>query len=142
VVLFVLIACFLAPSLNNPKWGGVFTFIQEFQGFVSPGVLAVFIFGFFSHRTPRYVGWLGILINVVAYGVLKLYFNDIAFLNRMAISFAIVCAVIGVVTLINPLKERVEMPQNAKLNMESSKGALWAGLVVCALTIILYAIFW
>ncbi|MBN1403337.1 MAG: sodium/solute symporter [Opitutales bacterium] len=142
VVVFVLIACFIAPSLNNPKWGGVFTFIQEFQGFVSPGVLAVFLFGFFSKRTPRYVGWLGILLNVAIYGGLKLFANDIAFLNRMAISFGVICAIIALLTLIRPSSKPVELPQNGALVMEHSKGAKWAGVAVCIATVALYIIFW
>jgi SSS family solute:Na+ symporter len=142
VAVFMLIACLLAPSLNNPQWGGVFQFIQEFQGFVSPGVLAVFIFGFFSPRTPRYGGWLGILANVVIYGGLKLFASDVAFLNRMAISFALVCAVLGLITLLNPMRKPVVLPQNAKLNMTSSRSVVWVGAAVCILTVALYIIFW
>ncbi len=142
VIVFVLIACLIAPSLNNPKWGGVFTFIQEFQGFVSPGVLAVFLFGFFSKRTPRYVGWLGILLNVAIYGGLKLFANDIAFLNRMAISFGVICAIIALLTLIRPSSKPVELPQNGALVMEHSQGAKWAGIAVCIATVALYIIFW
>jgi SSS family solute:Na+ symporter len=35
-VAFVLIAILIAPSLGHPRFGGIFTFIQEFQGFISP----------------------------------------------------------------------------------------------------------
>jgi solute:Na+ symporter, SSS family len=142
IAVFMVIACVIAPSLNDPKWGGVFQFIQEFQGFVSPGVLAVFIFGFFSARTPRFAGWLGILINVVVYGGLKQFADNIAFLNRMAISFAIVCAVLGLITLIKPMKEPAVLPQNANLNMKSSRSVLWVGAAICVMTVALYIIFW
>ena len=39
VVIFVLISCLIAPGLGDPKFGGIFSFIQEFQGFISPGIL-------------------------------------------------------------------------------------------------------
>jgi SSS family solute:Na+ symporter len=142
VAVFMVVACVIAPTLNDPKWGGVFQFIQEFQGFVSPGVLAVFIFGFFSARTPRYAGWLGILINVVTYGGLKLFAGDVAFLNRMAISFAVVCAILAVITLVNPLKTPVELPQKGNLNLTKSRSVKWVGAAVCVLTVALYIIFW
>ena len=45
-VLFVLIGCLLAPFLEHPRFEGVFNFIQEFQGYISPGILAAFLFGF------------------------------------------------------------------------------------------------
>lgn len=142
IVLFMFIACGIAPSLNNPKWGGVYTFIQEFQGFVSPGVLAVFIFGFFSKRTPRYCGWLGIALNVIIYGGLKVFADNIAFLNRMAISFGAICVILGLLAWLAPLKSPVELPARGNLNMKSSRSVKWVGIAICALTVILYALFW
>ncbi|MCG8402451.1 MAG: hypothetical protein MJA84_12805, partial [Firmicutes bacterium] len=65
VVLFVLIAMGIAPFLGHPAFGGIFTFIQEFQGFISPGILAIFLFGLLIHRAPRYVGTVGLLLNPV-----------------------------------------------------------------------------
>jgi len=142
ILVFMIVACLIAPSLNNPKWNGVFQFIQEFQGFVSPGVLAVFLFGFFSARTPRFAGWLGIVVNVAVYGGLKLFAGDVAFLNRMAISFGVVIAVLAILPLLFPLKEPALLPQKGNLNMEKSRSVKWVGAAVCILTVALYIIFW
>jgi len=71
VVIFVLLAALVAPKLDN--FESIFKYIQEFQGFISPGILAVFIFGFFSPRTPRWFGVVGIATNIVCYGSLKLW---------------------------------------------------------------------
>jgi SSS family solute:Na+ symporter len=106
VVLFVPVAILVAPHFENPKLGGIFKIIQEFQGFVSPGMLAIFLIGFFVPRVPRYVGTMGIILNVVAYGALKRGVGDaivsaglwfapcISFLDRMAI-----CFLLGVILL-------------------------------------------
>jgi solute:Na+ symporter, SSS family len=142
VVIFILIACWIAPQLGRPEFGGIFTFIQEFQGFLSPGILGVFFFGFLIPRCPRYAGWLGILLNVVLYGSLKLMFPEIAFLNRMAICLGAVVAVLALATLFNPLKEPVQMPVNTSIPLTSSKSAKIGGVVICAATILLYIIFW
>ena len=75
VVLFVILAGFVAPKLDN--FASIFQYIQEFQGFISPGILAVFMFGFFSPRTPRYFGWLGIALNVISYGAFKWFLGDL-----------------------------------------------------------------
>jgi len=64
-VPFALIAMIIAPSLDNPKFGGIFTFIQEFQGFISPGVLAIFLFGLLVNRTPRFAGTVGLILNPI-----------------------------------------------------------------------------
>jgi SSS family solute:Na+ symporter len=68
VVAFVLIACLIAPILDNPGFGGIFTFIQEFQGFISPGILALFLFGVLVHKAPRACGTVALLLNPILYG--------------------------------------------------------------------------
>ena len=142
MLVFVAIACIIAPSLGKPEFGGIFNFIQEFQGFISPGVLAVFLFGFLVHKAPRYLGWLGIVLNAALYGILKFAVPELVFLNRMAVCFIVVVVVMGVLTKLNPLPAPVIMPVNNQIPLESSKGAKMWGWVVVALTLVLYVIFW
>ncbi len=141
-VLFVLISCMIAPNLGNPAFGGIFTFIQEFQGFISPGVLMVFLFGFLVPRAPRFLGWLGILVNVLLYGYLYLFQSGIPFLNRMAICFGVVFAVMMAITLIKPMAKPIVMPVTDLIALESSKTAKIGGIAVVIATLILYVIFW
>jgi SSS family solute:Na+ symporter len=152
VVVFVLLAAMVAPSLDN--FESIFKYIQEFQGFISPGILAVFIFGFFSPRTPRWFGVVGIVTNIVAYASFKWvlgpwiagngwwYSNEIAFLDRMAICFFIVMIIGIVITIVKPMEKPVELPENKEINLEESKGAKVVGVAVCVFTIALYYIFW
>jgi SSS family solute:Na+ symporter len=142
VVIFVLIACLIAPHLGAPHFGGIYTFIQEFQGFISPGILAVFLFGFLVPKAPRFLGWVGIILNVALYGSLKLLTPEIAFLNRMAICLIAVVLVLTVLTLLFPLREPVKMPITTAIPLESSKTAKIWGVVVVVATLALYAIFW
>lgn len=141
-VLFVLISCLIAPNLGNPGFGGIFTFIQEFQGFISPGVLMVFLFGFLVPRAPRFLGWLGILVNVLLYGYLYLFQSGIPFLNRMAICFGVVFVVMMGITLLKPLAKPVVLPTTDLIALESSKIAKFGGIGVVICTLILYFIFW
>ncbi|RME71767.1 MAG: transporter [Verrucomicrobia bacterium] len=142
VVLFVLIACLIAPSLDDPKFSGIFTYIQEFQGFISSGILAVFLFGFLVHRAPRYVGWVGIALNIVLYGLLKIFAPEIAFLNRMAICFGAILVVLTIIRLVNPLAKPVELPTTDLIALESSPTAKAWGIVVVVATLALYWLFW
>ena len=143
VVVFVVIACLIAPGLGDPKFGGIFSFIQEFQGFITSGILGVYLFGFLVPRTPRYMGWVGILINVVLYGTLKWFIApDVPFLNRMAICFGVVVATLAVVTLVKPLIKPVVMPVTDLIALESSKSAKIWGVAVVIVTLALYVIFW
>lgn len=141
VAAFVVIACLIAPSLDRPEFGGIFTFIQEFQGFISPGILAVCLFGLLVPRAPRFLGWLGILLNAVLYGVLKQTLS-LAFLDRMAVCFGLVVAVLTLCTLVRPLHRPVTLPVNANFNVTPSPGAKVVGAAVCVVTVILYVLFW
>ncbi len=154
VVLFVLIAMIIAPFLGHPSFGGIFTFIQEFQGFISPGILAIFLFGLLVHRAPRHVGTVGLILNPILYGLLKYgtlllpqiewlkTMSEMTFLNRMAICFFAVIAVLTIMTLVNPLKKPVDLPVNEQMNMETSRGARAFGIIVVLLTVALYVVFW
>ena len=141
VLVFAAIGCIVAPMLANPKLGGVFTFIQEFQGYLSPGILAVFIFGMFSKKAPRFAGALGILTSPIVYGILQAFFGDIAFLNRMAITFACSLAVMLLLTLVKPLKQDVVLPVNEKMDLRSSRSAEIAGVGVLIVVFALYFTF-
>jgi len=142
VVVFTLVGCSIAPLLGHPKFGGIFTYIQEFQGFISPGILAVFLFGLFVPRAPRVCGVVGLLLGPAVYGALMFAVPELAFLNRMALTFFVVLVVLGALTLARPLREPIELPRQSTIAMESSSEAKQAALLVLLVTAALYALFW
>lgn len=142
VAVFVAIGCFIAPWLGHPRFGGIFTYIQEFQGFISPGILGVFIFGLFIHRAPKACGVVGLTLSPILYGILKLAVPNLAFLDRMAVTFFCVLAVMGIMTLVRPLSQPIKLPTQNKIKLESSPGAKIVGTLVVVATLVLYAIFW
>jgi SSS family solute:Na+ symporter len=142
VGVFAVIGCIIAPLLDNPKFGGVFKYIQEFQGYISPGILAVFVFGFLVRKAPPVTGVVGLILNPIMYFILAQVFPKLAFLDRMAISFFAVLAVMGVITMVKPLKEPVKFPVKSDIDMNSSGTAKVFGLIVVVITIGLYILFW
>jgi SSS family solute:Na+ symporter len=142
VPVAVLVGCVIAPQLARPELQGAFHFIQEFQGYISPGVLTVFLFGLFVPWTPRIAGAVGLVLCPITYGFLQLFFNDVAFLNRMAITAGVVAGAIVLLMLINPLREPVTLPEQKKFNMTASSGAKIGGVLVLIATLALYVYFW
>lgn len=142
VPIGVIIGCLIAPVLANPRFRGAFAFIQEFQGFVSPGVLTIFLFGLFVKRTPRCCGVLGLILSPIIYGILFFGWGEMAFLNRMAITVGAIAAILLLVTLINPMKEKITLPEQTKIELNWSKGSVYFGVFVIILTVVLYIIFW
>jgi SSS family solute:Na+ symporter len=117
VVAAMAIAVLLAPLLGIDKKGG-FQYIQEYTGFVSPGILAMFLLGFYWRKTTAAAAMfatIGGLVFSVFLKFLPLVMDlgflapigfavnngagsyEIPFLDRMLIVFVMV--VIGMVLL-------------------------------------------
>jgi SSS family solute:Na+ symporter len=139
VGVFAIIGCFLAPNLD--KFGSIFKYIQQFQGYASPGILAVFVFGMLNRKASGITGIIGLLLNPVLYWALDTYTN-LAFLDAMGICFFSVMGVMWLVGLAKPLAQPVEFATNTNMNLETSAPARIAGIGVVIATIILYIIFW
>jgi len=147
--VFVVIGCVSAPMLANNS--SVFAFIQEFQGYVSTGILAVFIYGLINRTSDKWAGVIGLIANPIFYGVLtsKWFENtcwpeqwgNYNFLYAMSFSLIAVLIVMSIYGAIFK-QPKVEFGHNTTMDLTSSKGALICGLVVCAMTVALYVIFW
>ncbi|MBN2577963.1 MAG: hypothetical protein JXB10_03150 [Pirellulales bacterium] len=144
VGVFVVIGCLLAPILGNPQYfnSSIFRNIQELQGYISPGILAVFVFGLIFRRAPPLAGVTGLLANPLLYGLITFSYPRIPFLDRMAICFFAVMVLMLLFRLFRPLPQPVEFRAQTTVDLESSRGAFWAGIVVMSLAILLYIIFW
>jgi solute:Na+ symporter, SSS family len=142
VVVFAAIAIFLAPQLGNPQISNsIFMIIQEGQGFISPGILAVFVFGLAIRKAPPVCGVVGLLTNILAYGLLKIAVPELQFLNRMAVCFVLCLLVMAVITALRPLAQPVEFKRQTAISLETSQGAKVAGIGVILLTVVLYVLF-
>ncbi len=138
--VFVVIGCVVAPKLVEFK--SIFEFIQSIQGYVSTGILAVFIYGLINRTSGKWGGVIGIVANAGIYHYMLKTHSDMHFLYSMSICLGVVLAVLFVYGLIFKSKEAVVFAHNTTMDLTPSKGALIAGLGVCALTVALYVIFW
>lgn len=139
VGVFAVTGCLLAPNLD--KFGSIFKYIQQFQGYASPGILAVFVFGMLNRRGPGICGVVGLLLNPVLYWALDQY-TDLAFLDAMGICFFGVLAVMWIIALVKPLAQPIVFNTNTTMDLESCKSSKIAGIGVVVITLILYWIFW
>jgi solute:Na+ symporter, SSS family len=142
VVVMAVISMIVSPNLGNPNLrNSIFTIIQESQGFISPGILAAFVFGLVVRKAPRMVGAASLITNIIGYYVFMKYISDVQFLNRMAICFALCVAVMTIITIIKPLPQPVEFRKLSNIDLTPNKNALSMGIIVVILTLVLYVIF-
>jgi SSS family solute:Na+ symporter len=167
VVVAMLIAVIIAPMLGIDKKGG-FEFIQEYTGFVSPGIFAMFILGFFWKKTSSNAAMFATIGGFVMSVILKFlpgFMNleflsstgfatlveqkdktmayEIPFLDRMGFVFAICVLLMIVISLYDAKKglktKGLEIDSKMfKVNNSFAVGAMIVGGVVVAL----YSIFW
>ena len=142
-VIFVVVGCIIAPQLGNPKFQGIFHYIQDFQGYISPGIVTAFVFGLIFKRAPPSATTAALLLNVPVYGILHLkHFDNIVFLNKMAITFAVLILVMGIMTVLKPLDEPKTLPSRGGIDLKPAPSVVWLGMAVIAVTITLTIIFW
>lgn len=167
VIVSMLLAVLIAPFLGIDKKGG-FEYIQEYTGFVSPGIFAMFILGFFWKKTtsnaalfatiggfalsiffkimPALVNleWLastGFAKQVLQKDGSMLY--EIPFIDRMF--FVFVISVIGMYII-----SVYENSKGVKTNgleidgkmFRTSPGFAAGALLVAGILIALYTLFW
>jgi SSS family solute:Na+ symporter len=162
VVVSIAMAALIAPFLGIDKKGG-FAFIQEYTGFVSPGILAMFLLGFFwkktTHAAAMFATVGGLLLSIVLKflpGMIDLSFlapigfavdngtgvYEIPFLDRMFIVFWIVVA--GMVLI---SKTSSVSGEGKRMIIDTSmfrveRGFAIGSAIICALLIAVYAAWW
>ncbi len=91
--LSVVIAVFVA----QPLLGGeeqIFQFIQKYTGYVSPGIVVLFLFGLFWKRTTGTAALWSAIASVPLSILVDFMFSEVPFLNQMGIVFLLLSALI------------------------------------------------
>ncbi len=141
-LVFVIAGCWLAPQLEHPRFKGVFNFIQEFQGYISPGIVAAFLVGFAVKRAPASAGVVALVVSAPIYGLLHWQCGDsIHYLIRMMITFVVVTAIMLVQTWLTPLSEPKEMPAKKDFDTTNSPLALVLGMAVIGAVAVFFVVF-
>jgi SSS family solute:Na+ symporter len=88
VIVSMAIAVFIAPMMGIDKKGG-FQYIQEYTGFVSPGILAMFLLGFFWKKTTPGAAMFA-TIGGLAFSIILKFLPEMMDLSFLApIGFAV-----------------------------------------------------
>jgi len=143
----VLASCVLAiaiiPFIGIDKKGG-FQYIQEYTGFVSPGILSIFLLGFFWRRTTSSAAIASAILTFILSTVLKFAAPDLPFINRMGVVFLIcVAAMVGISLFDNPGRDEKSKGLDIQPSMfRVSPGFLVGTVLVLGIITALYTLFW
>ncbi len=167
VVISMILAILLALALGEQLMGEGkqgFQYIQEYTGFVSPGIFAMFILGFFWRKTTsngalfaiiggfafsllfKFLPGMVDLSPLYQYGFAKANANgvfEIPFLDRMA--FVFILCVIGMAIISRIDNRKGVKPHGLEVDktmfkMDTSFAV--GALIVCGILAALYTVFW
>jgi solute:Na+ symporter, SSS family len=167
VIASTILAVIIAPHLGIDKKGG-FEFIQEYTGFVSPGIFAMFIMGFFWKKTSSNAAMfatIGGFVLSVFFKFLPKMMNleflhplgfsgivtkedgttiyEIPFIDRMGIVFVICVGLMVVISLIDEKRGIKSKGLEIDSSMFKVNSTFLAGaLLIIGVLVALYTIFW
>jgi len=163
VVVAMILAVIIAPFLGIDKKGG-FQYIQEYTGFVSPGIFAMFILGFFWKKTTSNAALFATIGGFAFSLLLKFLPNfmdlsflssvnfavltaegiyEIPFLDRMGFVFMFCVAGMYIISSIENRKGvRPHGLEVDKTMFRMSPGFAVGALIVCGILAALYTLFW
>jgi SSS family solute:Na+ symporter len=162
VVVSMALAVMLAPLMGIDKKGG-FQYIQEYTGFVSPGILAMFLLGFYWRKTTAAAAMfatIGGLVFSIFLKFLPLAMDlgflapigfavrngagvyEIPFLDRMLIVFIMV--VIGMVVMSTMARQdgSLKRMQIDRTLFRVDGGFALGSAVICVLLVAIYGLGW
>ncbi len=138
----VVAGCLLAPALADPRFGGVFQFIQQFQGYIWPGVVAAFAVGLLVPQAPPSAGVAALVTGPAIYGLFQAFAPSVHFLLQVALTFQLVLVIMGVITFLWPLRTPRVLPERLEIETTTQPAVYAAGLAVIAATIVFVLVFW
>ncbi len=169
VVVSMLLAILMSLAIGEKLMGEGkqgFTYIQEYTGFVSPGIFAMFLLGFFWKRTTSNAALFATIGGFVLSCILKflpMWVNlswltpygfyqpnpdnggkfEIPFLDRMSMVFVFCIAGMAVINFV----ENKRGVKTKGLEVDSSmfkvsKSFAIGSLIICGLLLTLYTIYW
>jgi SSS family solute:Na+ symporter len=139
-LVVLAVAVIIAPQLRNLDQA--FQFIQDFTGYVTPGVVAIFLAGLFWKRATSNAVLVAAILTIPLSFVFDLLFPEMAFMDRVGITFLILCVVIigislwerkGISSKAIPLEKSLFHTGHA-FNISS--------IIVIAILSVIYSIYW
>ena len=141
IIVAMLIGVIVAPQLRHLEQG--FQFIQDFTGLISPGVVAIFLLGFFWKRATANAALVAALATIPLGIGIKSWLPEVPFLDRMGWVFLILVAVMVVISLLDPKSKNNPKAMRVDPSMfRTSQSFAIGALLVLGILAALYIVFW
>lgn len=140
-----LVALIIAVLTAKPLLGNLdqaFQYIQEFTGFVTPGVVVIFLLGFFWKRATSNAALLVAALTIPLSWAFKVFLPTLPFIDRMGVVFLILTLLAIGVSLLdknNGTQKAVNIHPGL---FKTHRAFNTAAIILCGIVAALYLIFW
>ena len=142
--LVAIVAMGIAMIAAKPLLGNfeqAFQYIQEFTGFFTPGIVAIFMLGLFWSRTTATAALLSAVGSAVLSLLLKLYWPELPFMDRVGLVFLLCVGLSVVWSLLRP-RPQEGFVDPAGVSFTTTQGFNISAVVVTLILIFFYTVWW
>jgi len=137
LVIAVIVA---RPLLGN--FDQAFQYIQEFTGFFTPGIVAIFLLAIFWKKTTA-SGALAAAIGSAVFSIAaKLWLPALPFIDRVGLAFILCVAVGMLVSRLGGTDDHPGAIEYSEVDTTTSTGFNWASVTIVLILTALYATWW
>ncbi|WP_420934670.1 sodium/sugar symporter [Alteromonas sp. A081] len=140
-----LVALIIAMVAAKPLLGNfdqAFQYIQEFTGFFTPGICALFILGMFWKHTTANGGLLAALGSFILSIVFRQVWPELPFIDRVGIVFLLCVGVAVIVSLMEKKGVHENAVELSDVQFDTTKGFNIAAIAVVFILIAFYSAWW
>lgn len=141
-----ILALIFAVLTAKPLLGGLdqaFQYIQEFTGFVSPGVCVIFLLGIFWKKMSANAALWSAILTFVFSMAFKIFIPGMPFLWRMALVFVVLCIIAAIISYVdNKSSDDKKAMDLDKSLFHTSTSFNIGALAIVAILSVVYIIFW
>ena len=140
-VLSIIIAIVMTRPLLA-SFDQAFQYIQDFTGFVTPGICVIFLLGLFWERTTATAAMVAALVTVMMSAAFYVWLPDYPFMNRVGWCFVAGMVIAVAISLLSPPRTTALRVDIKNVDYSTSTGFNIAAGIVVAILAFLYYIWW
>ena len=119
-----------------------FQYIQEYTGFLTPGIVVIFLLGLFWPRANEAGALTGMIASFLLSIAIKALWPEVPFINRMGVVFLLALVLAVVVSLATPAAEQENRIVTRDVSYHTSTAFNVGAFGVLAILCVLYFVWW
>jgi SSS family solute:Na+ symporter len=140
-----VVSIVIAIVMTRPLLGSfdqAFQYIQDFTGFVTPGICVIFLLGLYWERTTALAAMVAAVATVAMSAAFYVWLPDYPFMNRVGWTFVAGMIIAIAISLMSPRRETVLRVDIKNVDFSTGTGFNVAALIVIGILAFLYTLWW